>query len=232
VKLPRLVPLLAAAVLLSGCGGGGGGSDNGVADKSADDIVAAALDAAQNADSVYVHGGTTTGNQPIQIDMHLVRGQGGAGHLVANGLSFDLVRIGDKAYFKGDADFWKQFGGATLAQLLADKWVEAPAKTGDLASLTPLTDVGQLFNAILTNHGTLEKGDTTDVNGTSAITVKDTDENGTLYVATEGQPYPLKLEGGGDAAGTMEFENWDESYDLKAPEGALDLEKLKAAGGG
>ena len=74
--------------------------------------------------------------------MHLVAGEGGEGHLVVNGLSFDIVRIGDTAYFKGDDDFWRQFGGEAAVQLLHDRWLEAPATSGDLASFTPLTDGG------------------------------------------------------------------------------------------
>src|SRR4051794_22145112 len=170
MKLARIALLLLVAGLLAGCGGGGdsGGDDNGVAEKTADEIVTDATAAAKSASSVYVHGSTTSGDEPLQIDVHLVKDKGVAGHLEANGLSFDIVRVGDKAYFKGDDAFWTQFGGAAAATLFKDKWVQAPADSGDLASLTPLTDISQLFDGILGEHGTLEKGDTTDVDGTSA----------------------------------------------------------------
>ena len=228
VKLWRLLPLLVVAPLLAACGGGGGGTDNGVAAKSADEIVADALAAGKEAQSVSVHGGTNAGSDPLELDLHLVAGEGGEGHLVANGLSFDIVRIGDTAYFKGDEAFWRQFGGDAAAALFQDKWVKAPADSGDLASLTPLTDIEQLLDGILGEHGTLEKGDETDVDGTPAIAVEDTEQEGTLYVATEGEPYPLKLEGaGGDTEGTIAFDDWDEDYELEAPEDAVDMSQLQ-----
>jgi hypothetical protein len=226
--MKRLLPLLLlATVLLAGCGGGGGGgNDNGVADKTADEIVADATTAAKNADTVYIHGSGTNEGQELAIDLHLVADEGGAGHLTVGGLSFDIVRIGDTAYFKGDESFWKQFGGDAAAQLFKDKWVQAPA-TGDFASLAQLTDPGELFDGILGSHGTLEKGDKTDVDGTPAITVEDTEQNGTLYVATEDEPYPLKLETGGDDEGAIVFEDWNEDYSLEAPEDAVDMSQLQ-----
>ena len=229
----RLAALFAVAVLLAGCGGGGGGGeDNGVADKTADEIVADATAAAKSANSVYVHGSTTSGGQPLVIDVHLVRDKGGAGHLEVNGFSVDIVRVGNTAYFKGDDDFWKQFGGEAAATLFKDKWVSAPADRGDLASLTPLTDIGQLFDGILGEHGALEKGDKTDVNGTSAIKVEDTEQGGAIYVATEGEPYPLKLESSTEQPGSIEFEDWDKSYDVNAPEDAVDLGQLTGGSSG
>ncbi|HEY7537187.1 MAG TPA: hypothetical protein VH721_04310 [Gaiellaceae bacterium] len=226
MKLRRLAPLLVAAALVAGCGGGASG--NGVADKSADEIVADAGAAAKEATSVYVHGGTTSGSSPIEIDMHLVAGEGGAGHLVANGLSFDVVRIGDKAYFKGDDALWRQLGGEAAVALLHDRWLVAPATSGELASFAPLTDIEQLFDALLGDHGTLEKGDETEIDGNPAIAVEDTAEGGTLYVATTGEPYPLKVEGGSDSPGTISFDDWNEEYELTAPEGAIDIAQLQS----
>jgi hypothetical protein len=223
----RLVSLLATAVVLSACGGGSGSSSNGVAEMTADEIVAEALTASKAATSVYVHGGTSSGGDPIEIDMHLVAGEGGEGHLVVNNLSFDMVRIGDQAYFKGDDEFWRQLGGEAAVQLLRDRWLVAPADSGDLATFTPLTDIEQLFDAILTEHGPLEKGEETEVDGEPAIAVEDTSDGGMLYVATEGEPYPLKIEQTGEDAGSIAFDDWNEDYELTAPEDAIDISQLQ-----
>jgi hypothetical protein len=215
------------AVLVAGCGGSGNANDNGVSAKSADEIVTEANTAAKEATSVHVHGAAESGGSPLEIDMHLVAGEGGAGHLVANGLSFDMVRIGDKAYFKGDDEFWRQFGGAAAVELLRDRWLEAPATTGDLASFAPLTDITQLFEALLGDHGTLEKGEETKIGDEPAIAVTDTTQGGTLYVATTGKPYPLQVEGGTDSPGTISFDEWDEPYDLTAPTDTIDISQLQ-----
>ncbi len=227
MKVARLVPLLAAVVLLAGCGGSGS-SGNGVAEKSADEIVADASAAAHQATSVHVHGASESTGTPLEIDLKLVADEGGEGHLVANGLSFDMVRIGDKAYFKGDDDFWRQFGGDAAVALLRGRWLEAPATSGDLASFAPLTDITQLFDAVLGEHGTLEKGEETTVGGAPAIAVTDTTDGGTLYIATTGEPYPLKVEGASDSPGTILFDEWDEAVELTAPDDTIDITQLQS----
>jgi hypothetical protein len=85
VKLIRIAVLALAAVALAGCGGGGGDDDNGVADKTADEIVADSLTAAKSADSVYINGSVENDGDPLEIDMHIVEGKGGAGHLSTGG---------------------------------------------------------------------------------------------------------------------------------------------------
>ena len=115
-----------------------------------------------------------------------------------------------------------------LAQIINGRWIKAPATTGDFASFAALTDIAQLLEGILSGHGEqLEKGDETTVDGTPAITVNDTSESGTLYVATEGEPFPLKIEKTGSDAGTISFTDWNESFDLEAPEDSVDLSQLK-----
>jgi hypothetical protein len=224
VKLLRAALLLLTAASLAGCGGGGGG--NGVADKNADQIVADAVAAAKAAQTVHVPGKAS--GESLEIDMHLVAGKGGDGHLVVNGLSFDIVRIGDRAYFRGDETFWQQFGGGDVIELLEGRWVEAPADTGDLASLTPLTDLEQFFGGVLEDHGTLAKGDETEIGGVAAIAIEDTTEGGTLYVATEGEPYPLKIDGPDDSPGSIVFDEWNGDHALEAPTDTVDLEKLQS----
>ena len=216
--------------MAAGCGSSGSGGsaakDNGVGAKSADDIVTTSLAAAQAASSVHIKA-ASLGGQPLAFDLHLVKGKGGAGHVTTNGLTFDMVRVGDKAYFKGDADFWSNFGGTAAGQLFAGKWIVSSASTGKLASFTPLTDLSALMSSTLSKHGTLEKGETTTVGGQPAIAVKDTGSSGgTLYVATTGNPYPLKIVTTGSDSGTIVFDRWDQSFTLTAPSDAVDLDQL------
>jgi hypothetical protein len=218
----RCLLLLLFAILLAGCGGSKG---NGEADKSADQIIADAKAATHTATSVHVAGARTTGDTPLKVDLVLVAGKGGKGTITVNGLTFQLVRIGADAYFKGDATFWQQFGGSGLAQLLNGRWLKAPANTGQLSSFTPLTDVGKFFDAVLGSHGKLQKGDETTIDGQKAIAVKDTSQGGTLYVSTTGKAYPLAIDtrSGGDR---ITFTAWDAAVSLKPPAKAVDFSSL------
>ena len=49
---------------------------------------------------------------------------------------------------------------------------------------------------------------------------------GSYYVAATGKPYPLLLDHAGDNLDTA-FSNYDRNVAIRAPQGALDLEKLR-----
>jgi hypothetical protein len=209
-------------VLVAGCGGGS--SSNGEAGKSAQQVVADARQAADSAKIVHVVGGGVDNSRPLKLDLWIGDGKG-KGHLEESGLAFDIVRIGDTVYLKAKSSFWKRFGGSAAAALLHDKWVKAPASTGDLASITPLTDKKQFFKSILEQHGNIEnKGETT-YKGQKVVEIRDTTQGGSLYVAAEGTPYPVAVEGG-KQQGDVSFRDWNADEPVTAPKGAIDLSAL------
>jgi hypothetical protein len=222
MRLATIAAPIAAVALLAGCGGSSGAKSNGEAAKTADQIVADAQAAALGATAVHVFGSAGTS---LVVNLHLVAGKGGEGRMTANGLTFDIIRIGAFAYFKGDATFWRQFGGAA-ATLFNGRWLKAPAATGRLASLTPLTDIGKLFTGILGSHGTLAVGKETTIAGHPAIGIVDASKGGTLYVATTGKPYPVALRKSG--SGAITFDEWDKPVKLTAPSNAVDISQLKS----
>jgi hypothetical protein len=222
MRLATIAAPLAAVALFAGCGGSGGSKSNGEASKTADQIIADAQAAALGASAVHVFG---SAGANLVVNLHLVAGKGGEGRMTANGLTFDIIRIDGFAYFKGDAAFWQQFGGAAAATLFKGRWLKAPATTGRLASLTPLTDITKLFSAILTSHGTLTVGKETTIGDQPAIGIVDTAQGGTLYVATTGKPYPVALRKSG--SGAITFDEWDAPVKLTAPSDAVDISQLK-----
>ena len=217
--------------MLAGCGGGSKKSSspasNGVAAKSANDIVAAAKAAANSATAVHVSGSGTDNGVPLVFDLSLVAGKGGKGHLSEQGLSFELIRIGNSVYLKGSPAFYRRFAGPAAAQLFKGKWLKGPATQGDLKTLTPLTDLRKFVNQALGNHGKLAKTATTTVRGKSVVGVKDTTKGGILYVATVGKPYPIEVTNTGSEKGTLFFDRWNQPVTLAAPPNAVDISKLK-----
>jgi hypothetical protein len=220
MRLASIAAPLAAVVLLAGCGSSGPKS-NGEASKSAKQIVADAQAAALGASAVHVSG---SAGANLVVNLHLVAGKGGEGQMRANGLTFQIVRIGNEAYFKGGSNFWRHIGGGAAAALLKGRWLKAPAASSRLISLTPLTDIVKLFNAIFATHGTLVVGKATSVSGHPAIAVVDKTQGGTLFVATTGKPYPLALRKRG--SGSITFDEWDAPVTLKTPSNAVDISKL------
>jgi hypothetical protein len=218
--------LLAAGLAACGSSGSSGSSDNGVASKSADQIVAAAQSAANGLGSVHVAGTVSTGAQPVTMDLDLANGKGGRGSMSASGLSFQIISLGQTAYFSGGQSFWQRFGGQAAAQLLQGKWLKAPA-TGSFGSFAKLTDMQTLFSKLLASRGSLTKGSTSTVNGQKVIAINDSAHGGTLYVATTGKPYPIRVANSGSTGGQLTFDRFNEQVSLTAPPNAIDISSLK-----
>ncbi len=228
---PGSAAIAALAVIALALGGCGGSSENGVASKSADEIVGAAKTAADSASSVHVSGSIVTGGTPVTLDLTLASGKGATGEISENGLSFKLIMTGDTVYMSGSPAFYRRIGGTAAVQLLAGKWLKAPATSGEFASFGSLANMRTLIDSTLSSHGTLAKGSTTTVGGQSAIAVTDTTKGGTLYVATKGQPYPLQITKTGAESGRITFDRWNQSVTITPPSNAVDLSELKAASG-
>jgi hypothetical protein len=219
--------LVVIAALIAGCGSSGS-SGNGIASKAPGEIVAATKVAADAASSVHVSGSIVSNGSPITLDMNLLEGKGGRGHLSESGLSFELVQTGGTVYIKGSPAFYRHIGGPAAAQLFQGKWLKAPATSGSFASLASLTDLRQLVDTTLANHGTLVKGGTTTVDGQKVIGVTDTSKGGTLYISTTGQPYPIEVTKDGANGGKIVFDRWNKPVTIAAPANAIDITQLQS----
>lgn len=157
----------------------------------------------------------------------MARGKGAKGSMSTNGLSFDLVRIGDTAYIRGSDAFYRHFAGAGVAQLLHGKWLKASIVKGRFSSLAPLTSIGLLFAGISSHHGKLVNQGATTYHGQKVAEIRDTSDNSKLYVAATGTPYPVAIVGGGaQHSGAITFDDWNEHVSLSAPSGAIDISEL------
>jgi hypothetical protein len=226
-----LLVLVLVVVALGGCGSSGGSSSsNGIASKTPAEILAAAMAAADSASSVHVSGSIVSAGSPITLDLELVAGKGGRGQISEGGLSFNLIQVDGTAYISGSPAFYSHFGGPAAAQLLEGKWLKAPASSGSFSTLGSLTDLNQLLNTSLSDHGALSKGPTTTIGGQQVLSVSDTSHGGTLYVATTGKPYPIEISKAGATGGRISFDDWNAPVTLEAPKDAIDLSQLESHG--
>jgi hypothetical protein len=223
---PLACVLIVAA--LAGCGGSSSSSGNGIAAKTPTEILAATKVAADAASSVHVTGSIVSSGSPITLDMDLLAGKGGRGKLSESGLAFELIQTGGTVYIKGSPAFYKHIGGAAAAQLLQGKWLKAPAKSSDFASLSSLTELRQLVDTTLASHGSLTKGGTTTVNGQKVVGLTDTTKGGTLYIATDGAPLPIEITKSGSGGGKITFDSWNKPVTVTAPANSIDVQQLQA----
>jgi hypothetical protein len=221
--------LVLTAAFLAGCGSSSSkaAKPNSEASKPAARVLADAKAAATSASSAHVSGRITSNGTPIKLDLTTARGKGAKGSMSTNGLSFDLVRIGDTVYIRGSDAFYKHFAGAGVAQLLHGKWLKAPATHGRLQSLAPLTSLGALFAGISAHHGKLSNDGKTTYKGTDVVAIRDTSDDSKLYVAASGKPYPVAIVGGKKGeSGAITFDDWNKSVSLSAPSGAVDISQF------
>jgi hypothetical protein len=220
-RLPLALLLLLAAAL-AGCGGSG---SNGEASKSAATILADARQAALAADSVRVSGTIHDAGQTIGLDLSITGGDGG-GTMTIQGSKVDVVRVGNTAYIRAGADFYRQVGaGSAAGRLLAGKWLKVPTSTPNFAQLVALTDFHAFVAQALKPEGTVTKGAEKTVDGQKAIELKSS-KGGSLFVATSGKPYPLEFVGGGTSSGTVTLSDWGAAKPPSAPKNAIDINAL------
>jgi hypothetical protein len=200
-----------------------GGSSNTESLKTPTQILAATKKAVNTATSVHLVATGTSSGSPIAFNLKLATGRGGEGTITENGLTFQIVRIGTKAYFEGGTAFWKKFGGSIGPQLFDGKWIEASATSGQLASLTPFTSMRTFITSLLDTHGTLKVGRSATIDGRPAIALTDTTQGGTLYIAATCMPYPLEITQPKGAGGTIKFESWNQPFGLTAPKNPLNF---------
>lgn len=223
--LTTLSVIALGACAIAGCGSS---STNGVQSKSPTAIIAEAQKAAEGAKSVKVAGSVASGGTKLTLDLQIVQGQGAKGTISEGPLSFELIRVGGSVYIKGSAAFYQHFAGSEAAKLLQGRWLQAPATSGEFATLGGLTDMHQLLGTVLGQHGSLAKGGTSTVDGKKVVIVKDTSRGGALYVATTGKPYPVQISKTGATGGKVTFSEWDAPVTIAAPTGAIDITKLKS----
>lgn len=221
-------PLAAAiaAVLLAGCGSSGT-SSNGLASKTPAQIVQAAKVAAAGAVSAHVTGSIVSAGKPISLDMELVAGKGGKGTIALQGLTVDLIDIGNEVYLNGSNAFYSHLANSAAARLLQGKWLKVPADSGDFASFASLANLGELIDSALAAHGALRSAPSATVEGQPAVGVTDGSRDGTLYVAATGTPYPLELVKSGANGGTVKFSHWNKPVTLNPPADWININQLR-----
>jgi hypothetical protein len=219
------------AVLAGACGTGAGPSpakapSNGVASKPAAQILTTAKDALGSAKSVRLQGTMTQSGTTYTVDIVLGPGLGKgtvtgpiAGRKRA---SFDFVALGSKAYIRSST-LWRQIGGAAAADLFNNRWVATTAK--EMFGGARFSTLS-FFGTLGPMTGPASKGAATTINGQPAIPV--TSGDSTVYVATTGTPYPLRLVPSSSKVGSGEinFLNYNAPLHITAPPNAIDLSSL------
>lgn len=177
------------------CGGGGGGGDP-LASMTAQQVLNKAVANLKSASTVSlsgtesIQGGATT----VRLDYKHGAGCQGTVSQGAKG-SFALVVIGNTAWVKPDAAFWKANAGKQAQQAMAavgGRYLKGSTSNGNVSQLSDICDVNTLASS-LSKPTTVTKEAITTVNGQSTLPLKDETKGGVLYVTDTSNPQILQV---------------------------------------
>jgi ABC-type cobalamin/Fe3+-siderophores transport system ATPase subunit len=217
------IPLFVVfTAVLAGCGS----SDNGVAAKSASEILTASKTAASNANSVQIIGKNGAGRASLALNMYLANNSA-HGQIDLFGLSFEVIRTGDTLYVKGNPTFANRLSTTTGLHIPPNTWLKGSTHNGALAQLGGLTEPHNELARILSTLDPPQKGARVRINGQPTIELKQTKpDTSTLYIATTGQPYPLQIIKHGQETGKTTFTNWNQHITITPPPNPIDITQL------
>lgn len=216
--------VVACAFAFAGCGGGGTQrNDNGEAAKSANQIFADAVKAANSATFMRLNGNMSSCGRQVGLDMRVAKNNHEAkGSFTINDkYAVQLIVVGKDGYLHASTpEFWTKFAGAkgtAIAQALDGGWLKFPVNDPHFGPLVSCASPRALFDQLKTGTGsTLKNKGTTTYQGQTVV-VLDGGQNGMLYVATNGIAYPAALVKKGKGGGTITFSAWNQPVSVTAP---------------
>ncbi|MGW0952214.1 hypothetical protein [Streptomyces sp. NPDC002545] len=174
------------------------------ADLSGQEIVDRALKATRSATSLTLKGSVPDDEGTIELDLALDREGHCAGTLGMYGEGeVGLIRTDDTVYMKFDEAYLRSEGKGQsksevdgVVDMLADRWVKTGADSDDAKDMADFCDLDKLLADFDDTRSAARKGEATTVDGTPAFTLTEAEgkDRYTLYVATEGKPYLLRIE--------------------------------------
>ncbi|MCE7082474.1 hypothetical protein [Streptomyces sp. ST2-7A] len=216
---------------LSGCGGPPAEPEeeetNGLDSLPAATIEERALDAALGAEAVHLSGrGVITDGDGFRLDMRLGP-DGGIGEVSIQGMTFELLRVGEDLFLKADGAFWQHQwedgdeeaeAGIDPSGTLGGKYVKVAPDDPAYETLSGFTDKNTMIHLLLTMEGERSVGERGEVGETETISVLAGEgAGGVLDVALVGDPYPLRFARAGEA-GQLSLADWDKEFTLRAPQ--------------
>ncbi|NXY99613.1 hypothetical protein HYE82_35650 [Streptomyces sp. BR123] len=236
------VAVAAAGTLLVGTAAPGG---NGIEDEPAHVIAEKGRQSLLTARSLRWEGQTKDATGTYVVDFRVdARGNCvGTVAVVPKGGRMEIVKRGQDVWMKPDAAFMKAQvpgpAGQETAELLRGRWMHGRADDPSLREFSASCDVSHLQRAYLPvpfAADDVEKGTKALVKGVPAITVTGRSGAGriTLYVATEGKPHLLRIQGQvGGVRGEADFSEYGRPVPSRTPPPAesVDVSDLRQPGG-
>ncbi|MER7497054.1 hypothetical protein ABT033_31215 [Streptomyces pharetrae] len=145
----------------------------------------------------------------------------GTSHLVLTGGTL-YVRYDERFFRAQDVDASAEEMDAAVDRF-AGKWVKAPVEDPEVEELRRFCDLERPLGDRHV-HSNAKRGETTTIEGTPVIAVREKNENEhiTAYVTTKGTPYVIQMESyGGYGQATFLFSDFGKAAAPRKPEGDI-----------
>jgi hypothetical protein len=227
-----------ATFSLTGCLPGEDKADGPFAGLTGGEIANKAVKATTDAESLRMKGeGQDSSGETVQMDIAMNKKGDCAGTLSMNGEGeAELVKVGDTIYMKYDEAFVRaQSKGSSkeeadmVVDMLAGKWTKTSATAKDSKDIASFCDLDTMLADFKDVNSDATRGKTAEVDGTPALVLneKDGKDRYTLYIATEGKPYLLRVVSkSADEPSDLTLTDYNKPVPAEAPKGkVIDLDK-------
>jgi hypothetical protein len=193
-----------------------------IRDLSASAIVNRAVAATEGAASLRIRGNLAAKGKGYVLDVRYDATSGG-GRITTDGQGLNILRIQRDVWFAGDEAFWRRAGGGAAVREFRGRYLKVPISDPRFASIVNYTYAARLIRTLLRSAGTFTKAATTGrMAGLPAISIVDHTRGygGTIWVATAGPPYILRMQAAKDSAvsGSVDFLEYNERFTLAPPD--------------
>lgn len=174
--------------------------------------------AARGARSVTLSGSLTAQDGPRSYRFHLTE-RGLSGYVTTSRFgSVDLVATKDRVFLRAGADLYGQLLKPEQAASATGKWLEISPRIAKSAGLLQWTDKDEYLDTLLEPQRTarLEKVPRTDSEDGSSVGLTEPG-TGTLWVALEGKPYPVRVDPADPDLAPVMLTEWDMPVSVEAP---------------
>lgn len=193
--------------------------------------------------SVKVDVSGISDGKPLQLKAAMSKGGECAGAMSQDKSTMQFIGTHHTSYIKANDTFWRDAGGKdgkAMVELLHGKWMKVPGDAAKDKDLQSFCDLDSFLREMSSDDdgGAFTKGAPTTIDGQQVVTIvqkKAGDpETTTIYVAAQGEPYPLKIVAeGGKEPHKATFGDFNKPVKAVAPPASqtVDISKFEGDGG-
>jgi hypothetical protein len=206
--------LLAGGSTLVGCSSSDAPAANGVESLAGQDVLSKALSAADAQTSMRMVTKGSRNNLDFLVDMKLRRDGGASGSVLIGKEKVSVVTTKTDVFLRADKAYWETQMDPTFAAAIGSMWVKAPVTSKTFATFANLGNYDGMLSTFLKPTGAATTGNVSNIATQPAVQVVST--QGSVWVATEGQPLPVQADvpSTGDVT---RFGEWGTTVDVPVP---------------